>query len=266
MIITTTCFKGFFRPLCLLLILVSSGCSKKNKPSPESPVEGGEKPQASVNILPIKLEQGQLQISFSYLRNSNLIASIIQSDGTTEKFTYTDKDVLKSYERYRKEELIYLVEYTVDPTGKSIHGAQHLIEAKGKVSSPLGYYDIRLNADNKVADVKWYNLNDKLQKTLLFNYSESGSISTMVNTSPDVKPVSFIYDDKNGIFKNTLSCQFLLLENSQTLLYCLKANVIQQSGMTGPIQFSYTYNKDGYPTTILSKDENGLLTSWKVSY
>lgn len=263
---TTIHLKGSGIRFCLLLILVISACGKKNQPTPEPPVDGGDKPGNSKNLLPVKLEHARLQISMTYLNNSSLLATIVQSDGLTEKFSYTDQQSLKSYERYNQNELVYMVDYAGDASGNVIKASQHLVTFNGKVTTPLGYYIIQLNTGKNITDVKWYNLSDRLLKTVLFNYSETGTINTMVNTSPEIKPISFSYDDKNGLFKNAVSCQFLALENPQPLFRSLKANILQQSGVSVPYQYSYTYNKDGYPVTILGKDEQGTQTSWKVTY
>ncbi|TDO22767.1 hypothetical protein [Pedobacter duraquae] len=250
---------------CVLLILVLTACGKKNQPNPDPPT-GGEKPVNLTTLVPQKLEQPQLQISLSYGKIAGQLISLAQSDGLSEKLAYNDQQRLKRYERYQKSELIYLVDYTWDDTGKVIRASQHLVELNGKSTTPLGYYDVELNAASNISSVKWYNLNDQLLKTVIYNYSESGTVNTVVNTSPDIKPTGYTYDDKNGLFKKVSSCQFLALENNLSLLRSEKSNVIRQTGASLPYTYNYTYNKEGYPVTITSFDEKGAQTSWKVTY
>ena len=250
---------------CLLLILILTACSKKHQPAPDEP-GGGEKPVNTTTLVPQKLEQPQLQIILRYNKTTGQLTNFEQSDGMVEKLIYDDQQRLKRYERYQKSELIYLVDYTWNKTGNVIRAAQHLAELNGKITTPLGYYDIELNAANAISSAKWYNLNDQLLKTVIYNYSESGTLSMVINTGPDIKPSAYMYDNKNGLFKNVSSCQFLALENNIALLRSDKANVIRQTGVSLPYSYTYTYNKEGYPVTIISLDEKGMQTSWKVTY
>ena len=250
---------------CLLLILVLSAC-KKHQPTPEPPPGEGGKPESPTPLQPQQIGQAQLEIKLTYSKAGGLLLSFEQSDGLTEKFIYTNQQQLTTYQRYQKDELIYFVDYYFDGNEKMIHAAQHAVKLNGKVTTPIGYYDIQLNADRKISDVKWYGLNNELLKTFVYNYGESGMLNTIVSTNPEIKQITYTYDNKNGLFKNVAVAQFLALENNLFMLHCTAANILKQTGSGLSASTSYTYDTGGFPLTINTKDEKGTQTAWKVTY
>jgi len=226
-----------------------------------------EKPGAVIEeklLLPIQLGSGNSKITFSYLENHS-ISKIEYADGKTTVMRYNTLGRPVALMRYKNDELYAETDYRYDQNGLLIKGTK--ISVDGIDFHPSGYFTLVYNSDSQLATINYFNVDDKLTDTQQRSYNTAGILVTDKSNTASLM-VNYVYDEKNGLFKNAKYGWLLALEQ-ENLLFLSSANNIRTVSYPMKTEmnanYSYTYNASNYPETI-TITLNGKATAYKVSY
>jgi hypothetical protein len=269
--------KTVLLPLIALLLLLAIACKKKGSPgSSEGPEVLPVTPTAPTNpgaevkaLVPLSISTNNLKIDFQYATTGNFLTEIRQSNDSREMIFYNDKNQLKEYKRYLKDELLYHVYYVLNNEGLVSKGIQYTVEAGGKLVTPIGFYQVSYNKEKQIETVDWYDFKNMLIETRDFSYNEKALFAGSKTSGTKAFNKNYLYDDRSGIFKQVPLLQILSLEHEEFYILNVKANVksIKIEGQpAGDLNFEMQYNANGYPTTITQTDAVGKSKIYKISY
>lgn len=269
-------FTALLRTFMILLLLLAFACKKKSGPAnidlpetPEKPVIP-TKPDTQVKqLVPLSISTDNQKIDFQYAATGDFLTELRQSNGTREMILYNDKNQLKQYKRFMKDDLLYQVYYVLDNTGLVTKGIQYKVEAAGKLISPLGYYQPSYNEKQQIESVDWYDFKDMLIKTQTFSYDKQSLFIGKKTSGNPPTNLNFSYDEHAGIFKQVPLIQILSLEHEAFYMLNNKSNVksiINESEPDADQKFEMQYNANGYPTTITQTNVSGKSKVYKVTY
>ena len=267
----------FRLPLLTLLILFACACKKKSGPSgPETPETPPVSPTVPTNpsaevkpLVPLSISTDNLKIDFQYATTANVLMEIRQSNGSREMIVYNDKNQLKEYKRYLKDDLLYHVYYVLNEEGLVSKAIQYNVEAGGKLISPLGFYQVSYDEAKHIETVDWYDFKNMLIKTRDFGYNEKSVFAGSKTSGSQPYQQSYLYDEQPGVFKQVSQLQILSLEHEAFYLLNIKANLkaIKNEGQSaGNLNFEMQYNANGYPAVITQTDASGKSKVYKISY
>jgi hypothetical protein len=260
------------------LFVISSlftACGKKESPVP---TPGKDKPEvvvvvpppvATKTLLPVKLESSQSIINLTYLKDTGFLREIETSEGVKEIYSYTEKNELKQYDRYKGTNKEYTVYYLRDQNGTVIQGNQNNVDGDGKVLTPAGSYKISYNSDNHISAVSWLDNSKRSVATSERFYSSSGNVVKLLISGTGEQSSSFTFDDKNGIFKDVKFREILSIESLQHLLFATSGNLLSESdekASANNVVYSYVYGADNYASSMTATDSKGSKKVYKVTY
>ncbi len=252
-----------------------AACGKKETPAPAPKKEEPEvivvaPPPAVIKILlPVKLESDQETISLTYLKDTDLLSGIETTAGIKEMYTYTDKNELKQYDRYKKLNKEYTVYYLRDQNGSVIQGNQNNVDGDGKVLTPKGSYKISYNSDAHISAISWLDNSRQSLGTSERSFSADGNVVKLTGSGTSGQHLTFTYDDKKGIFQNVKLKEVLSIESLPYLLFAARGNLISESDENADgnnIVYTYTYGSDHYPTSMTITDSKNKKKVYKITY
>jgi YD repeat-containing protein len=260
------------------LIIISSlfaACGKKGSPVP---TPNKQKPEVVVVVpppivtkvfLPVKLESDQETVSLTYLKDTGFLTGIETTTGVKELYTYTNKNELKQYDRYKKINKEYTVYYVLDQNGNVTQGNQNNVEGDGTVLTPTGSYTLAYNSDGRLSAVNRRDHRRQSIGTSERSFAADGNVVKLTSSEPAGQSLTFTYDDKNGIFQNVKFRDVLSIESLPHLLFAARGNLISESdenASSNNIVYSYTYGSDNYPTAMTIIDSKNKKKVYKITY
>lgn len=252
-----------------------AACGKKETPAPAPKKEEPEvvvvaPPPAVIKILlPSKLESDQETISLTYLKDTDLLSEIETTGGIKEMYTYTDKNELKKYDRYKKLNKEYTVYYLRDQNGSVIQGNQNDVDGGGTVFTPTGSYKISYNSDGGLSAINWLDHRRQSIGTSERSFSADGNVVKLTGSGATGQHLTFTYDDKKGIFQNVKFKEVLSIESLPHLLFAARGNLISESDENAggnDTTYTYTYGSDNYPTSMTITDSKNKKKVYKITY
>lgn len=264
-------------PFLALLFLLAIACKKKNSPaSPEGPEAVPAVPTKPISpggeikaLVPSSISTENLKIDLQYAATGNYLREIRQSNGTREMILYNDKNQLKEYKRYMKDDLLYHVYYVLSPDGLVTKGIQYKVEAGGKLISPIGSYEVNYNEANQIENVDWYDFRNMLIKAKAFSYNNKLQFTGLKTSGNQVSSQRYTYDEHAGIFKQVPLLQILSLEHEAFYMLNTNANVKAIKTEDQPavdLNYEFQYNTNNYPATITQNDATGKSKIYKITY
>jgi hypothetical protein len=264
-------------PFLALLFLLAFACKKKNSPAgPEGPEAVPAVPTTPVSpggeikaLVPLSISTDNLKIDFDYATTGNYLTEIRQSNGTREMIVYNDKNQLKEFKRYLKDDLLYHVYYVLNPDGLVTKGIQYSVEAGGKLISPLGFYQVSYDEAKQIEIVDWYDFKNMLIKTRDFSYNDKSQSTGVKTSGSQPSNRTYFYDEHSGMFKLVPQLEILSLEHEAFYLLNVKANLKAIKNENQPDEdrsFEMQYNVNGYPATITQTDAAAKSKIYKIIY
>lgn len=264
-------------PFLALLFLLAIACKKKNSPaSPEGPETVPAVPTKPISpggeikaLVPSSISTENLKIDLQYATTGNYLSEIRQSNGTREMILYNDKNRLKEYKRYLKDDLLYHVYYVLSPEGLVTKGIQYKVEAGGKLISPIGFYEVNYSEAKQIETVDWYDFRNMLIKSKAFSYNDKAQFTGLKTSGSQASSQSYTYDEHAGIFKQVPQLQILSLEHEAFYMLNTNANVKTIKTEDQPavdLNYEFQYNINNYPATINQNDAAGKSKIYKISY
>ncbi|WP_158795408.1 hypothetical protein [Pedobacter sp. L105] len=253
-------------PLYLFIaISITTACKKDKTPVQKTSVAIPPNiPVPEKAYIPTQLESGKSKMVFSYTSNLSL-SKIDYTGGDSVVLNYTADGKPLNFLRYKNKKLIYSSEYSLDQTGIVISAAQFTLEDEN--SYAIGSYNLIYNTASQLTAISYYSTKDQLLNEQQKTYTTSGNLLSDDSTSPGLS-LSYQYDDKNGLFKNVNYAWLFAVEKENRLLLSVINNIQQCNYTLMPDSnqtFSYAYNADKYPETIISTS-NGISSTFKVTY
>ena len=220
------------------------------------PGESGKK------LLPVQLGSGKSKMTFSYTANHS-ISKIEYADGSSTELNYTKTGLPFNLTRYNSEnQMTFTSEYELDGQGRIIR-ADHYDMSDGDFNIQ-DYFIPVYTSSSQPSALRYYNSAGKLMNELQISYSAGGNRIYDQSKQGNLL-ISYVYDDKNGLFKNAGFAWLLAVEKENPLFYSLFNNISTSQNNSYPNEnrnFSYTYNADMYPSAITITG----LTANKVTY
>jgi|GEM_PF-2512776 len=253
--------------LLFLLFEVSftMACKKDKQPSKTILVEVPpeiEVPQK--NYIPIQLGSGRSQMKLSYTSNHS-ISKIEYADGSSTVMSYTTDGKPFGLSRYNGKTLVFSNEYILDKNGIVVSVYQYILNEQG--FNAIGHYDMTYNTQQQLIAVSYYDRYDKLLSDQHRTYDAIGNLTSEKSNSAELT-TDYLYDDKNGLFKNVKYAWLLSVEKENKLFLSVLNNIRQCNYSLMPDSnqnFSYIYNINKYPETV-SSTAKGITSSIAVTY
>lgn len=253
----------------LIVLFGCWGCKKKDEPiqTPEiipPVVEVGTR-----KLIPVQLGTGKSKLVISYTQQL-AIQKIAHEDGRTIIITYDKMGNPVDLERFQHDDLLSVTNYELDEKGRVFRGATHKMTGNNYV--PAGFYELVYNTKNQVIKVSYFDVKNRKIAEQEKSYNDTGSLTA---EKGGMFNLSYEYDLKNGLFKQSTYTWLLQLEKENNLfpsgmnLLLSGTNNIQLC--SNPLNpgvyqsFSYVFNGDGYPETI-NATIDGVKSSVKVTY
>ncbi|SEB08906.1 hypothetical protein [Pedobacter hartonius] len=215
-------------------------------------------------LIPLQIGTGKSKITFSYTADNSL-SKVEYGDGTSTVLKYNTSGKPSALMSYQGLELRSFTQYTLDKDGWVVRANKYLVTDQGyddAGNDVFTYYTA-----SRLSQISHYNLQNKLLGTSQKFYSASGNVIRDQN-SIDALSAGYLYDEKNGLFKNAGYAWLFAAEDGNKLFFSCINNVRACTYVLKPDlnqSFSYTYNTDGYPATVTSVS-NGVTVSSKVTY
>jgi hypothetical protein len=251
---------------CLLLgFSVILACKKTEsaiEKTPEVPDAGSDTQKNA--LIPIQMGSGKSKMVFSYTENNSL-TKIEYGGGTSTVLEYNTAGKPTALMRYKGPELLSFTQYWLDKNGVVVKARKYIVA--DNEYNDTGNYILTYNTESRLTNISYYDLLNVLINTSQKYYSASGNLIKDRN-STDVLTTEYVYDDKNGLFKNANYSWLFAIEEENTLFLSCINNIKTCSYALKPgmdQNFSYTYNTDKYPATVTSVS-NGITVSYKVTY
>jgi len=230
----------------------------------------GESAQAlpvSQNEILLKQTIHSSGLVMDYAYEGNKLMNIINNQGDTTTFTYTD-DLLTRIDKIyndvsgNPQALFVLLEYNSNNTLSNYIK----YEPDGVTSRR---FELTYNAGYYTKDTYW---GDYTSQVLLFEtnyvYMENGNVTTILSDFENID--DYLYDMKNAPLKNILEVEvFSILENDVLYRSGYSINNIisyTQTDMAVIYYYSpvtnYTYNSNDYPEISTTIHEEGTVNEW----
>jgi hypothetical protein len=252
-----------------LFILIFAGWSslnscKKHEATPKNNLVDPkpEEPQNPSAYRPAKLTSGKSVILFSYTKAAALYkADYGDGDSTLLKFNTSGKPAELS--RYANGKMVSTTYYSRDQNGNITKAQIYLVSGNDELKS--GSYQIAYSSEGKIANVSYYDKDNRMVEEQVYGYTTAGNLSTQKST---LLTAQYGYDLKNGLFKNAGYAWLFALEKEGSLFLSVVNNIEQCSYplVAGKNEtFSYSYNTAGYPVAITTSVA-GVTATAKVTY
>jgi len=250
--------------LCIGLSILAA--CKRNDPAPERSADN--KPAVPTlpekKLVPTQIGTGKSKMSFSYTTNHSL-SKIEYGDGTSTVLEFTPGGIPYALVHYDGEEMIAYTEYRLDNANRVIKAANYA--TTGNVYKKVGSYTFSYSSDLLIAGILYYNGQEILTNTEERFYEKKGNLIREQNSNAAFT-ADYLYDDKNGLFKNAGYAWLFVIEEPGKLFLSSLNNISSCTYPSKPANnqtFVYTYNQDQYPETISSVIA-GVKLSQKVTY
>ncbi|MHA4896426.1 hypothetical protein ACXZ1K_16855 [Pedobacter sp. PWIIR3] len=252
-----------------IFLLSSLACKKiktqVSEPEPMVTVEPENKPNEPTKktFVPVKFESATLTLDIKYQENTTFISEISISSGIKYTVAYAN-DLPKRMERFLNGVRNYAVDYLV--TNGTVTRVNQFDVLTSRYQ-PLDKYQLEYNTDGKISVIKTYAVTNALAKTTNLLYGAEGNLISYSVEIPDKTSFTCNYDSNPGIFGAVKSAQLLEMELPYYFLTFGPHNLTKMSGGTKAEnrEYTYTYNKDSYPSELILKTESGTQT-FKITY
>lgn len=245
----------FFIPLFVICV------SCKKLPDQEEteivpPVETGLKKI----LLPVKLKSDKLTLTLDYQPGTASLTKISSTDKSHILITY--KPTYYRVEQFKDNVLYHYADFFLsDKRATKVHS----FDSFGRVDVPAGNYTLSYNSADQLVNIKDYNAANEFILEKVMSYSALGNLSELKLTDKQGKTsvVEYSYDNKNGIFKNVVHSQLLLLEIAYPFFCPASNNWLSCKNTQIPkaqVTYSYSYNIDDYPSRMVIEDSAGKQT------
>lgn len=250
--------------LFLLTLICTANSCRKNRilKDPEVPELPEQEVPDKKRLLPVRITSGQEQLSFKY--KDSLLIQLDHKDGYTLKIDYDQHGQPRELKKYKKDKLLQGVYFYLNERG--ILYKLNRFNYQNLNATYIGYELIAQHPLQQSINVKAYDHNDQLIREVTHTYKTGNKISSSAGGT--ALPDHYTYDDQPGIFKHIPHAELLFPEAGFSPLYPGTNNIRNLSFGNKPsenLEFSYTYNKAGYPTTIVQMKAK-TSQEYKVSY
>lgn len=242
-----------------------SAC-KRHDPAPQKIAEPNP-PEAALpgkKLVPTQIGTGKSKLSFSYTKDYSL-SKIEYGDGTSTVLEFTPDGNPFDLVHYDAEEMVSYTEYRLDNANRVLKGTAY--STTGNVYKKVGSFTLAYSSDLLISSIRYYNGQEILTNTEERFYEANGNLKRELNTIA-AYTAEYLYDDKNGLFKNVKFAWLYMIEEQNRLFLSSQNNIISctyPSNTLNNQNFSYTYNQDRYPETV-SSVISGVKLSQKVTY
>lgn len=253
---------NLFYPVILVCIILSSSCSDN---------EDGIYTDPNAKLLPIKISYSKSNRSYYTYDASNRLIEILSS----YKF---DNEFVGSYS------FLYEIKYTADNKVDSLYKTMGPYQTRTTYvpNDTIGFdYDgLKITATSKFSvlemtiDEQGQVLTASLKPTILsgglswerlYEYDSTGNISrcTLKYSTGETYVINYTYDNRNGIFKNVNTPQWLLV--TQLDENCIINNEIYENGNMNT-NISYKYSASGYPKSYTVRYIDNTKITYTIDY
>lgn len=260
-------------PMAILIALMLTTACKKEKVHDETmvtivpPAEVVVPPAEIITdnkSLPAQLTNGELNMRFSY--TDTLLTKIEYADGKSLVLSLNDSQQPYLLETYTGTKLTGYTEYEVGTDGLVVQSTQNVVNGiKIKAS---GYTTMEYNAKKQLTVIKNYSTSNKLLNERKRTYDDSGKLIAETGSSP-AQTLTYVYDDKYGLFKHVGLLPLFALENNDPLFLSVISNLQSISGAvtaTENITYEFTYNKQNYPEKIKLMENGKSVATNEIIY
>lgn len=254
------CMNYLFLTLSFVLTMLSSCKKNKNLKPGETDDLQPAKPQRYV---PVKFETATYHMHLNYQDNTTLLTSITDSNGDKILITYTKDQQLFKLEKYQKEKRFNVVYYGQPDEDRNSVAQVFDYDEILKTFTPAGSYHLLYNPENRISYINYYD--ERLNRTAILHYvyHGSGNLAEMNITGHPGSAETFQYtfDQKSGICQHISFLQLIALETDQWFFHCSLNNLLKstaQKSTPKETSFSYEYHKNGYPSKMKVKDDEGI--------
>jgi len=251
---------------CLL-----TGCSvipscKKGEPQTKTTPDVGSPGGAGQEkaLIPLQMGTGKSKVTFSYTADNSL-SKVEYGDGTSTVLEYNTSGKPSALMKYQGSELLSFTQYSLDKDGLVTNSMKYLV--RDNFYEFDGHDVFNFDTALRLNKISHYNRLNVLTNTIQSFYSATGNM-IMDQNSMDMLSTEYLYDDKNGLFKNVRYAWLFAAEDGNNFFLCGINNVRSCSYALKPVlnqSFSYTYNADNYPATVTAVS-NGVTISSKITY
>lgn len=253
---------------CAINVLFSCKKPKQQKtdiPSPVKPIE-----TVKHNYVPVKFEGPGMQLNLKYKDQTGLLTEIAdQEENTLALITYTDSQLPYKMEKYRNGKLFYVVYYIQEDKKVTSKALPFDFNPLTNNYTPLGFYMLTYNIQQKINAVGYYNRVNKLTHSVKLSYTDEVlSESSTVDDTGEQQTMTYNFDHKTGIsscvsyadlFAFELNYWFFLFKENNILIIQTKEAAKET------VKIQYEYNEQAYPSNILMIS-NGTRQNIKITY
>jgi hypothetical protein len=196
-------------------------------------------------------EEMDWSISFEYDDQNRLINAIVPHEEYRIDFSYPDGRVYHL-------EYLDLVYNSIYRTVSAIRSADSISETRTEIAGTFSHSEasVLTLVDERLARSRYSGSNSNDDSETVFFYDDDGNLIRVAENDDDV--LSYRYDDRNGIFSNINTPDWLLngldIEYVKYLAFNVN-NVIElkdsyNRGKGRVITYVYMYNEDGFPVSF----------------
>ncbi|WP_316815646.1 hypothetical protein [Pedobacter nyackensis] len=253
--------------LMLSVLLVVFACKKaKNLKIDETPPP---KPSAPKTYVPVKFETAGSSLILKYKDLTSLLSEIADANGNKTVFTYTQERQPFKLEKYRNEKLFYVVYYEQSDKKTTSKARAFGYNVMG-VFTPVNVYTLTNNDQQKIKQLDYYDLDNKLTNTYSLFYSASGNLSEMnARAHPgSTTMTTYTFDQQKGISRYISHSELFAFESEHWFFLCPGNNILNVMNEKTPqknISVKYEYNENGYPSTAIITS-NDRTQNIKITY
>lgn len=250
--------------LFLLTLICTANSCRKNRVinSTEEPEPPDQEVPQQKQLLPAKITSGQEQLSFKY--RDSLLIELEHKGGYTLKIEYDQHGQPMELKKYKKDKLLQSVYCSWNAQGILYKLSRY--DYENLHPTYIGHETLEHHPLQQIIKIKVYDQNDLLIRDMMNTYKTGNKISSFAGGT--ARPDDYTYDNQPGIFKHIPHAEFLFPEIGFSPLYPGANNIHSVSFGNKPLenlQFSYTYNKAGYPTNIVQTKAK-TSQEYKISY
>lgn len=247
-------------PALFLLILYS--CKKsRNLQKPATP---DVQDQLKKIILPVKFTSNNLEIQLSYDAKTGLLTEIKNSNGEISKITYS-KGIPVKLSKFRYTTSLSFSDYEVKENIVRVNS----FEKQGNLLTPAGHRTLTRNSTGQVETITNFGADKLMISRTETKYNETSVPTLDIFTDQNsTRQFDYVFDSKNGIFKNVAHAQLLLIEAGYFFFHHSKNNILKYSTTTTSAEnaiYSYKYNTEQYPSE-LTVTKNNKTQTFKITY
>lgn len=252
---------------CLFMAIILFSACRKDKVIAKK-ITTVVPPQVNVPekaLLPTQMGTGKTKMLFDYTADYSL-KKIEYGDGTSDVLNYDSKGKPSIFEHFQGSRLVFSIEYGLNKNGQVTRADHYAYPINGEMEG-TGYFTFTYEDSGQISSISEYNNTDLLISQRLRTYASEGNLLSEKNSSAGMV-CTYIFDDKNGLFKSTSYAWLFALERENSLFLSATNNVQSYSNALTPDSsqtFGYKYNTDKYPESI-SLTMNGKTTSSTVTY